>query len=258
MWSILLVDIRLVWILKLHILTFNFVLCNSKWGHSPICQYCFKATSATPSVPLQFKGELRERWVQLAEISQNKLSYKYCTMLKHHSSFADRGMTLSCDPCTPARCIKTPGWRITFSLTHRWSKTETLLEKKKKRLQEPILSASAHIKGKPSFNNQKEGFHLSKTIRGFQRGTTADIQLQKTYSVFGCLIPFLSLLWMWILRVIDHLIKFSPKESDPFHTAQEFRRETPLPPFRHTQTRLRHETSPNDCPSKTRGSAIKW
>lgn len=133
MWSILLVDIRLVWILKLHILTFNFVLCNSKWGHSPICQYCFKATSATPSVPLQFKGELRERWVQLAEISQNKLSYKYCTMLKHHSSFADRGMTLSCDPCTPARCIKTPGWRITFSLTHRWSKTETLLEKKKKK-----------------------------------------------------------------------------------------------------------------------------
>lgn len=56
------------------ILTCNYVLHDSKWAHSPICQYCFKPTSPIPVLPLHFKGKERGRWVQLVEISQNKLS----------------------------------------------------------------------------------------------------------------------------------------------------------------------------------------
>lgn len=59
---------------KWYILTRNYVLHDSKWAHSPICQYCFEPTSPLPFLPLHFKGKERGRWVQLVEISQNKLS----------------------------------------------------------------------------------------------------------------------------------------------------------------------------------------
>lgn len=71
---LLFVNIRVVWSQKRYNLTSNCVLHNSKWEHSPICQYCFKPTSPIPFLPVQFKGKERGRWVQLVEISQNKLS----------------------------------------------------------------------------------------------------------------------------------------------------------------------------------------
>lgn len=69
------ISIRVVCSQKRYILTSTCVLHNSKWEHSAICQYCFKPTSPTLSLPLQFKGKERGRWAQLVEISQNKLSY---------------------------------------------------------------------------------------------------------------------------------------------------------------------------------------
>lgn len=127
-----------------------------------------------------------------------------------------------------------------------------------KRILDLLLSASATSKEiqpsaikKKDFMFQKQ-FTFSKEDHSWHTIAVNLLSLQLPHSFF------LSLLWMWILRVIDHLIKFRPKESDPFHTAQEFRRKTPPPLFSRTQTHLHHQTSPNDCFSQTRKAAIKW
>lgn len=120
-----------------------------------------------------------------------------------------------------------------LSLTNISSNTETDLKKNHR----PVSVCLSYIKGNPTLGNQKEGFHVSKTIRIFKGGPQLTYNRSKPIESSAPSFFFLSLLWMWILRVIDHLIKFSPKESDPFHTAQEFRRKTPPPPLQaHTNT----------------------
>lgn len=225
------VHISVAWFQKLHILTSNFVLSNSKWEHSPICQYCFKHTSQFSFLPLQFKGKERGRLAQLVEISQNKLSDKQRTLLRHHSPFADCEITLSLWP----RCFNNVHNKTVIQSTphisHWW--ISVLMHKLTwRRILDLFLSPWATSKEIQPSAIKKKDFMFQKQFT-FSKGDHSWHTIAvKTHWVSGSLIPFLSLLWMRILRVIDHLIKSSPKESDPFsHAAQEFRRKPSPPPF---------------------------
>ncbi len=162
------VNIRVVWSQKRYILTSNCVLHNSKWEHSSICQYCFKTTSPIPFLPLQFKGKERGRWVQLAEISQNKLSdiivlpgdIAVHLLLVKWPSYRE---PCTCNMHKIRGCLISP----TYSwLTSVSANTETNLKKNPR----PVSVCLSYIKGNPTLGNQKEGFHVSKTIRIFKGG----------------------------------------------------------------------------------------
>lgn len=111
-------------------------------------------------------------WNQSKQIVQQR-----CTMLRLPSPFAVGGMTLLPWPLYPGNMHKNHCCLISLSylpLTNVSSNTETNLKKNPR----PVSVCLSYIKGNPTLGNQKEGFHVSKTIHIFQRGTTADIQSQ--------------------------------------------------------------------------------
>lgn len=103
-------------------------------------------------------------WNQSEQIVQ-----QHHTMLRHQSPFADGAMTLLPWPMHSSNMHKPPCCLISLSylsLTNVSSNTESNLKKNPR----PASVCLSYIKGNPTLGNQKEGFHVSKTIHIFKGG----------------------------------------------------------------------------------------
>lgn len=114
----------------------------------------------------------REGEGKVSTISWNQseqIVRQHRTMLRHQSPFAVDRMTLLPWPLYPGNMHKNRCCLISLAclpLTNVSSNTETNLKKNPR----PVSVCLSYIKGNPTLGNQKEGFHVSKTIRIFKGG----------------------------------------------------------------------------------------
>lgn len=150
-----------------------------------------------PRLPVLFGAYLHESLLtftvqregegKVSTISRNQseqIVQQYCAMLRHPSPFAVAGMkntvTAYRDPCSPCNMHKNRRCLISLSylpLTNVSSNTETNLKKNPR----PVSVCLSYIKGNPTLGNQKEEFHVSKTIHIFKGGPQLTYNRSKTY-----------------------------------------------------------------------------
>lgn len=139
-------------------------------------------------------------------------------------------------------------------LTNVSSNTECNLKKNRR----PVSVCLSYIKGNPTLSNQKEGFHVSKTIHIFKGGPQLTYNRSKPIESSACSFSF-SLCCeceSWGSLIIS--LNPAPKKAILFTKLRNSDAKHPRRFFRHTQTRSHHQTLPNDCLSLTRKTAIKW
>lgn len=191
-------------------------------------------------------------WNQSQQIVRQR-----CTMLRLPSPFAAGGTTLLPWPLYPSNTHKNHCCLISLSclpLTSVSSNTEANLKKNPR----PVSVCLSYIKGNPTLGNQKEGFHVSKTIHIFKGGPQLTYNRSKPIESSACSFFFSPCceLESWGSLIIS--LNSAPKKAILFTQLRNPDAKHPRLFFRHTQTRSHHQTLPNDCLSQTRKTAIKW